>query len=131
VAQAEGRAAIPATLDGVLRQVLREVVREQIPAIAEAVVGALRAESAAVPASADQTPQYITVADAAAQLGASEKWVRGLIRSGHLRALAVGRVLRISRGELRRFATTTAATNGGETTDTEALAAGILAKRKR
>ena len=126
VAVAAPRAAV--TLDGVLREILREVVREQIPAIAEAVVVALRAEAGpAVPASSDSS--YLTVADAAAHVGVSAKTIRGWVRAGKLRALSAGRLLRIERGELERFAT--AAANGGGTTDTEAVAADILARRKR
>lgn len=127
--QAEHRAAIPATLDSALRQLLREVVREQIPAIAEAVLAALRAEVGLAVPTAHPSASYITVADAAAQLGVSEKTIRGWVRAGKLKALSAGRVLRIDRGELQRFAT--AAANEGEATDVAAVAASILARRKR
>jgi len=127
--QAEHRAAVPETLENTLRKLLVDVVREQIPLIAQAVVAAIQTNAAPGPPPAGQTSQYVTVAEAAAQVGVAVKTVRRWIRSGKLRAVTPGRRLRVERGDLERFIS--AAANEGGTTDTEAVAANLLAKRKR
>lgn len=50
-------------------------------------------------------PRLLTLADVAEALGASESWVRNLIRSGELRAIRIGGrgVLRVDRGALTRY----------------------------
>ena len=48
-------------------------------------------------------PDVMSTAQTAEALGCSDKSVRTLIRKGELRAIHIGRVLRVSKAELVRF----------------------------
>lgn len=127
---AEPRSGIPATLDSFLRQLLREVVREEIPAIASAVLAAFRAEAVSPVTATNPSAPYVTVAKAAVHLGVSEKTVRRWIRDGKLRAVSAGRLIRVERSALES-SVSNAGADASSATDVDAVAAQILAKRKR
>ncbi|MFU0810193.1 MAG: hypothetical protein ACFWTL_00805 [Atopobium sp.] len=48
-------------------------------------------------------PDVMNTSQAAEALGCSDKSIRTLIRNGELRAIHIGRVLRVSKAELVRF----------------------------
>ena len=119
---------MPPTLDGVFRQLLREVVRE---VVREEVASALTPRPVLSPEQPVAPPTYLTTGEAAAAAGVSEKTVRRWARTGKLRAQSAGRLLRIEPAELDRFLATGGGSGDHKLVDVDAIAAGILRRRRR
>jgi excisionase family DNA binding protein len=105
-------------VDPALEALLRRVVREEIDA-------ALSRHIATAPSP---PPTYTTVEQAATALMVAPKTVRAGVQRGKLRALRVGRQLRIPRQELDRFPT-----GGVDSTpvDTDKVANTVLMRGRR
>ncbi len=96
----------PSTIDASLRQlvreialdVVREVVRTEVVPLLDRHVAAASAQEAGA-----ALPSLIALKDAAAILGVKERTLRRWIHDRRLRALSVGRLIRIERTELERF----------------------------
>ncbi len=90
------------TLDQLLRVLLRDVVRDVVREVVREELAAAMPQGAA-PAPTPIQPAYLTPRDVAKLLRVTEKSVRAWAANGTLKAVRLGTLIRIERGELDRF----------------------------